>query len=166
MAIYFAAMMGYISVLELMISKGLDVKLKGEQSMNILHFACKEGHFELVQYIVENKLVRLYTKDKLKRQPMILAIMNGHLKIVSYLLQNGAMYDDPDSSSNSPLHYACAYGYYKMIDLLILAGANINMQNSWKYTPLGIAVAKKHFKIVNLLVQHNNIDLNVKNDKG
>jgi ankyrin repeat protein len=37
------------------------------------------------------------------------------------------MYDDPDSSSNSPLHYACAYGYYEMIDLLILAGANINM---------------------------------------
>lgn len=134
--------------------------------MNILHFACKEGHFELVQYIVENKLVRLYTKDKLKRQPIILAIMNGNLKIVSYLLQNAAMYDDPDSSSNSPLHYACAYGYYKMIDLLILAGANINMQNSWKYTPLGIAVAKKHFKIDNLLVYHNNIDLNVKNDKG
>jgi ankyrin repeat protein len=48
MAIHFAAMMGHISVLELMISKGLDVKLKGEQSMNILHFACKEGHFELV----------------------------------------------------------------------------------------------------------------------
>jgi ankyrin repeat protein len=80
---------------------------------------------------------------------MILAIMSGHLKIVSYLLMNGALFDDSDSSSNSPLHYACAYGYYEMIHLLITAGANINIQNSWKYTPLGIAVAKKHFKIVN-----------------
>ena len=166
MAIHFAAMMGHISLIELFKSKGLDVKIKGEQGMNILHFACKEGHFGLVQYIVENKLVKLYTKDKMKRQPMILAIMSGHLKIVSYLLMNGALFDDSDSSSNSPLHYACAYGYYEMIHLLITAGANINTQNSWKYTPLGIAVAKKHFKIVNQLVQYPNIDINVKNDRG
>ncbi len=73
--------------------------------------------------------------------------MNGHLKIASILLKRGALYDDGDSSNNTPVHYACAYGYYEMIPLLIKAGASLNLVNSWKMSPLAVAYSKHHFRI-------------------
>lgn len=48
----------------------------------------------------------------MKRTPLIIAIINGNAKIVSLLLQRGALFDFPDSSGNTPLHYACGYGQY------------------------------------------------------
>ena len=49
--------------------------------------------------------------DKFRRSPLILAVKNGNLKIVSLLLKNGADFNQPDSSKNFPLHYAAAYGF-------------------------------------------------------
>lgn len=45
----------------------MDMKVKGEEGKTILHIAAKEGHLELVQFIVENKLVTIDNKDKMKR---------------------------------------------------------------------------------------------------
>lgn len=56
--------------------------------MQIIHMAAKAGHYDLVEYIVENK-GKVDSKDKLKRTPLILATKNNHVRIVSYLLHKG-----------------------------------------------------------------------------
>ena len=48
--------------------------------------AAANGHFDCVQWLVENG-AKTTKRDKFKRSSLILAIMNGHLKIASYLLQ-------------------------------------------------------------------------------
>lgn len=47
--------------------------------------AAAYGHYDLVKYLLEIKC-RTNSKDKFKRSPLILAVMNGHIEIVSYLL--------------------------------------------------------------------------------
>lgn len=72
----------------------------------------------MVKYIVENR-GKVDCKDKLKRTPLILAVKNNSVKIVSYLLSKGAEFDHIDTSDNAALHYASAYGFHECIDLLI-----------------------------------------------
>lgn len=55
-----------------------------------LLIAIENNHFDLVKYFVEDQKVRLISRDKFKRTPLIIAVMNGLVDIASYLLQRGA----------------------------------------------------------------------------
>ena len=88
------------------------------------------------------------------------------IKILNLLLRKGALWNEPDSSGNTPLHYAAAYGWYECIKELIKAGANINANSSWKITPLNIAMLKNHFGLVKFLLNQPNIDVNCKDEQG
>lgn len=48
--------------------------------------AAANGHFKLLRYFVEDLKVRINSKDKFKRTPLILAVMNGYADMASYLL--------------------------------------------------------------------------------
>jgi ankyrin repeat protein len=67
---------------------------------------------------------------------------------------------------NTPLHYAAAYGWLDCIDLLIKAGAEVNSANSWKITPINIAMLLNHQGCVKKLLEHPNVDVNCKDEKG
>jgi len=97
----------------------MNMKLKGVEGKGILHIAAYEGYLDIVEYILDNKIVTIDNKDKMKRTPLIHAVMNGHSHVVNYLLSKGCSYDLPDSSSNYPIHYAAAYGYKDIMDMLI-----------------------------------------------
>lgn len=50
--------------------------------------------------------------------------------------------------------------------LLIKAGAEINSENSWRTTPINIAMMKNHEGCVKYLLDHNDVDVNGKDEKG
>ena len=56
-----------------------------------------------------------------------MAARNGNLKILSYLLKNGANYNINDSSGNSPMHYAAAYGFPECLVELKRAGHDLRV---------------------------------------
>ena len=70
--------------------------------------------------------------DKLKKTPLIHAVLNGHAHVASYLLREGANPNVADTSGNRPLHYAAAYGWYFCLKVLLDAGADPNVTNDWK----------------------------------
>ena len=113
----------------------------------------------MVKFLVEQG-AKLLAKDKIKRSSLLLAAKNGNLAIASFLLTQGAAYDDPDSSNNTPLHYACAYGYPDMIDLLLTAGADPNSSNSWKLSPTAVALLKSYFSCLRRMLDdpRTNVD--------
>ena len=49
-------------------------------------WAAARGHFDLVKDLVEEHKVNVVAKDKYQRSALMVAIMNGHMKIASYLL--------------------------------------------------------------------------------
>ena len=71
--------------------------------------------------------------DTQGKSPLIYAIINGHLHVVSHLLRFGVSPNYKDMSENSALHYACAYGWLHIVKYLIeVAGADPNCVNEWK----------------------------------
>ncbi len=108
----------------------------------------------------------MYSKSLLNLNYYIITIKNGHVEVASFLLKHGALFDEPDSSLNSPMHYAAAYGFAECIDELKRAGANVNTLNSWNLSPLSVALAKGHFGCVKKLLAYPEIDVNCKDSEG
>ena len=54
--------------------------------MTPLIIASANGHYDVVEWLLENG-GKILKKDKFKRTALLLAVMNGHLKIASYLLK-------------------------------------------------------------------------------
>lgn len=57
----------------------------GEDRITPLGWAAARGNIEMLKWLIENK-ARVTGNDKYKRCPLTLAVMNGHLEIVSILL--------------------------------------------------------------------------------
>jgi ankyrin repeat protein len=95
-----------------------------------------------------------------------LAVKNGHVDIASILLQHGSMFNEADTSGNTPLHYAAAYGFWECVDLLVTVGADLNINNTWNLAPISVAMAKGHFGIVRRLLDYPGTDINCKDVDG
>lgn len=137
----------------------------GRDRMQPLHYAARDGNYELCQWLIENK-ARTISNDKFKRTPLILAVRNGHLKVASLLLKYGADWTQPDSSNNTPLHFAAAYGWPECMKLLLKTGADINAENSWRITPINIAMLMNHELCVKMLLDYPEVDVNCKDETG
>ena len=48
MGIHLAAQNGHLPILQEFRENGMDMKVKGEEGMSILHLAAREGHLEMV----------------------------------------------------------------------------------------------------------------------
>ena len=161
-AFHIACEKGYVELAKRLLEEtNLPIDVPGKDRMTALNLAAFRGHYEMVEFLVENG-AKVTKKDKFRRSPLINAIRGGHAKIVSYLLSKGSEYDFPDSSKNTPIHYACAYGWSEIVELLIQAGANPSLENDWKISPLEIAFLKNHFCIVKYLLDHSLCDVNTK----
>jgi len=61
--------------------------------MPALAVAAAHGHFEIVQYLLDQG-AKINAKDKLKRNALVMAVMNGHIKIASYLLKQYFLFEN------------------------------------------------------------------------
>ena len=79
-------------------------------------------------------------------------VLQGHDEFASWLLQNGADPNSPDSHSNTPLHYAAANRRPEIARLLIRHGADVNDTGFRRKTPLHFAT--KDAEIIRILLDN------------
>jgi ankyrin repeat protein len=108
-----------------------DIKKMSLKDCNLekgFRFACMNGHYDIVRYLVE-----LYKNDK-NYKPIdihscdeagfILACMNGHYDIVRYLVElhkndDKYKYIDIHSYDEQGFRWACTYGDYEIVKYLL-----------------------------------------------
>ena len=76
--------------------------------------------------------ILLVDMRKVRKTPLVFAAMNGHYRIMAFLLRIGVNPDAPDSSKSTPMHYAAAHGWYHCVQLLLDAGAEPNVMNEYQ----------------------------------
>ena len=95
----------------------------------ILHFAAKDGDFELVKYLIEHNM-EVDPLDCYRTTPLLLAAENNHTEICEYLVEHGA---DPNLKGTDPqtaLHYAAKNNNFELVKFLVEHKADVRAKGS------------------------------------
>uniref|UniRef100_A0A667WSG0 Tonsoku-like protein n=1 Tax=Myripristis murdjan TaxID=586833 RepID=A0A667WSG0_9TELE len=96
------------------------------------------------------------------------ACIDGNLKQVQFLVEQGHPVNPRDYCGWTPLHEACNHGHYEIVALLLERGANVSDPGGplcEGVTPLHDALACGNFKVARLLVERG-ASVTVRNSKG
>ncbi|KAK4221984.1 ankyrin repeat-containing domain protein [Podospora fimiseda] len=97
--------------------------------------------------------IALATADK--RRPIHQAAQKGHLEMVRFLLEKGALLDAPKHGGATALWLACQEGHTDIVRLLLEAGASpVATALESNRTPFHQACRNGHLEIVKLLLQY------------
>jgi len=84
--------------------------------------------------------------------PLRAAAYDGHLDIVSCLIENGADVNARTNFDSTPLMVACRNGHMNVVTYLLERGANMELQDKRGNTVLHYAAERGHFEIANELL--------------
>ena len=100
-------------------SKMNDPNLQNNVGETSLHIACRNSHYEIVQFLLENHCnVNIQESEKLLTA-LHYACFNRNIKIISLLLDNDANVNIQDYNGNTPLHYAILNDRLDIISILL-----------------------------------------------
>lgn len=96
--------------------------------------------------------------------PLHIAVAKGHVKLIKFLLAQGANTQHKAHNGYTALHTAAAHDHAHIAQLLIEHGANKNAQDNFCYTPLHIAAACGHTHVAQQLITNRaNSDMRAHN---
>ena len=118
---YEAASNGNIEIVKLFIENGGNVNKKNViENITLLYYACRYGHLEIVQFLLNNKADT--SIKSMAYCPLYIASRYGHYEIVTALLENGANIDLNDPCT--ALYVAASYNNIEVVKVLIHNGTN------------------------------------------
>lgn len=124
-------------VTDLLISNpATNVNLANKSGENALMMAAFDGDLLTVKLLVTEKKAAV---NKPGWAPIHYASTNGHLKIVQFLMANGAMINALSPSETTPLMMSIGSGNEELIKYLLDNGADLSMRNHEGYTAIDIA---------------------------
>ncbi|XP_064302817.1 ankyrin repeat domain-containing protein 26 isoform X2 [Phalacrocorax carbo] len=128
-----------------------------QKDLGKLHRGAASG--DLAQVRQGLKKYGIDGRDKAERTPLHLACANGHVDVVTYLVENKCKLNLFDSDNRSPLMKAVQCQQEKCVAILLEHGADPNLADVDGNTALHLAVLSPNTSVAGLLIEHNaNID--------
>ncbi|XP_074024588.1 ankyrin repeat domain-containing protein 26 [Numenius arquata] len=134
-----------------------------QKDLSKLHRAAASG--DLAQVRQALKKSRIDERDKAERTPLHLACANGHVDVVTYLVENKCNLNLFDNDNRSPLMKAVQCQQEKCVAILLDHGANPNLADADGNTALHLAVISPNTSIAGLLLEHN-ASIDAQNKEG
>ncbi|EAY12808.1 hypothetical protein TVAG_221610 [Trichomonas vaginalis G3] len=149
-ALYYALRYGNENVLELFISKGINIYEKDQHERSALHIAVIFNRLELLKILLPY-FENINVKDKFSMTPLYYSVVMNDIQSTNYLICNGADINTLDKQKRTPLHIACSNTNYicvgfhsygvvankcDIVKLLIQHGAVLNLKDQFDRTAL------------------------------
>ncbi|XP_063651561.1 ankyrin repeat domain-containing protein 30B [Pan troglodytes] len=154
--IHTAASRGQVRKLEKMTvgKKPVNLNKRDMKKRTALHWACVNGHAEVVTFLVDRKC-QLNVPDGEGRTPLMKALQCEREACANILIDAGADLNYVDVYGNTALHYAVYSENLLMVATLLSYGAVIELQNKASLTPLLLAIQKRSKQTVEFLLTKN-----------
>ncbi|KAL1568720.1 E3 ubiquitin-protein ligase mib1-like [Salvia divinorum] len=117
----------------------------------VLHHAAEIGHFEICKFLIKSVQVYINPLTYKRDTPLAEAVKGGHIKIVEFLIKQGADDSFPNTEGLTPLHYALLKDNKKLVELLLAEGAFVDA-DSLDGTPLQIAASRGNLDAIKSLL--------------
>ncbi|XP_064558771.1 ankyrin repeat domain-containing protein 26-like isoform X7 [Zonotrichia leucophrys gambelii] len=128
-----------------------------QKDLGKLHRAAASG--DLAQVRQGLKKYGIDGRDKAERTALHLACANGHVDVVTFLVENKCKLNLFDNDNRSPLMKAVQCQQEKCVAILLEHGADPNLADADGNTALHLAVLSGNTAVAGLLLQHDaNID--------
>ncbi len=166
-ALWWAANHGHLPLVQELIRRGANVDAPDHFNGTPLSTAASAGQLAVVRHLVEqganiHSQLTTYIVDRIDgRKPFHLAVNNGRLPVVEYLLQAGNDPNEAGGSGFTPLMTAVMNKYYDLAGFLIQHGAQVNAVHAGLgayvglrgYTALVLAVSSGQIQMTKMLIQ-------------
>ena len=125
-----------------------------------LHFACSNGHLNIVKYLIEEKHCNKSCENYELWTPLHFACDDDHLDIVKYLIEDRECNPSCENRNQyTPLHDACRRGHLKVVMYLIeQAHCDPSCKDKDCNTPLLLACVNGELSIVQYLIEERKCD--------
>ncbi|OQR86355.1 hypothetical protein THRCLA_10554 [Thraustotheca clavata] len=169
--IHIAAKNGFADIIELLLQSQANINATtsttdGKESALALAAEC--GHLDCVSMLLKHRS-KVDITDKVRRTPLMYAVMNGHTSVARALINadadalvdfssNNDLYvnrNAADSSLNTVMHYAASYGWLSCVQLLQSIKAETWSSNDWGYTPMACAALKSQYDVSHYLIENS-----------
>ncbi|XP_042020516.1 ankyrin-1-like isoform X2 [Salvia splendens] len=118
---------------------------------NVLHHAAEIGHLEICKFLIRTVKVYIDALTYKRDTPLAEAVRGGHIKIVEFLIKQGAKDSLPNTEGLTAMHYALLKDDRKVVDKLLLEGTFID-NDSAEGSPLQIAASRGNVQAVRALL--------------
>ncbi|XP_070195077.1 transient receptor potential cation channel subfamily A member 1-like isoform X2 [Littorina saxatilis] len=152
--LHYASKEGHLLALEELITFGATPSLKNNEKQSPFHFAARYGRYNTCRRLLElsqgPNIINETDADGLTG--LHIAAQNGHTKIITLLLQKGAVVQR-DNDDNTPLHHAAAQGWTQcMRTLMGIHSHLLDVRNVRGETALHLAAQNGRVSTVALLL--------------
>lgn len=151
--------------LSMLMERGLDINHKDKSGSFALSIACREGHTELVKFLLSTRKVNVNEKDRHDVSSLMQACNRGHAQILHLLLRYHAWVDLRDARGCSALMFAVAGGHTELVIKLLDEGADVNCQNVQGTSPLMLSCYTGNEAATNVLLAQG-ANVNFQNRDG
>jgi ankyrin repeat protein len=121
------------------------------------------GDSDYIKAIINKDPTRINSKDEYGNSLLHLAVREGNVDIIKYLVSEGANVNSRNIADEAPIHIAANSGNLDVVIQLISNGADINVKDSIGNTSLHDAVENDHIQIVKYLISQG-AEINTQNN--
>ncbi|KAL1547158.1 ankyrin repeat domain-containing protein 17-like isoform X2 [Salvia divinorum] len=121
---------------------------------NALHHAAHLGHFDVCKFLIQTVHVYIDSLTHNMDTPLLEAAKEGHVKIVEYLIRQGAGVREANLEGATALHYAILTGNKELMELVVAKGIRVD-SDSRDGTPLQMAAYRGDVGVVKFLLSRD-----------
>ena len=125
-----------------------------------LHYACENGHLDIVKYLVNTLHCDPQMQDTHGRSPLNLAAGKGRLEVVKFFLEDLKLdCESSDRDGYVPLHFASMGGHLNVVKYLFNEHhCNPQAKGFVSHTPLHLAASNGQLEVVKFLCEYLKLD--------
>lgn len=158
-ALHLATWRENAEMVDLLLSYGATANRKTmERGWTVVHMAAFKGNTGILDTInrewpaYQGVKPALDELDAEGNAPIHLAIAQGKLDVVNYLVGKGADKNIADANGNTPLHLVIPTGDVERVRYLVMLGANVNARNKAGKTPYTVCADHNNAPMAEIII--------------